>query len=337
MKQVYLSTKDAIEINQLVTSINALGLTGFSSKLIAILSKQSPKAIFEVESIVGQILGRHHRGKFWFWFLGKAASQIDLADAPLLMFNRSGYVREDALINLQEIPTSPFFVAALTHRMNDWVAPVRLAAEECAKRILPAIPAKIVVGAIPFLLGRIDSWLRWSEIPEIVLSTLTRVDCEKELSSLLARPNDIRTSAVRAALRLGLLDNHILDLVQTAKRPEHRAVILKSLVDREVTWVKYYGKKWVDKSYNISRRVPIFGHKPIIVTRPIEDLIRLGAEDRSTLVKKIAANGLVKYADSVSELDKLMTLFESNQSLSIKSCMEYLSRHVVQISSSGNP
>jgi hypothetical protein len=337
MKHVYLSAEDAIKINQLISSINAISLSGFSSKLMAELSKQSPKAIFEVEAIVGQILPKNQRSNDWFWFSGKAAFKIDLADAPLLMFNRNGYIREEAFKNLQQLPSSPFFVAALVYRMNDWVAPVRLAAEECAKRILPTVPANIVVRALPFLLGRIDSWTRWNEIPNIVLSTLTRVDCEKELAFLLARPNDIRASAVRTALRLGLLDNHILDLAQTAKRPEHRAVILKSLINSEVTWVKYYGKKWVDKSYNISRRVPILGHRPLNTTRSIEDLIRLGAEDQSSLVKKIAANGLVKYAGSVSDISKLMTLFENNQSPSIKSCMDYLSRQVMQISSSRNP
>jgi hypothetical protein len=56
--------------------------------------------------------------------------------AWLFLFHPSGYIREAALDALNSPPTSPFFFSALAWRLNDWVQPVRQAAERCAKRVL---------------------------------------------------------------------------------------------------------------------------------------------------------------------------------------------------------
>jgi hypothetical protein len=325
MKNIHLSPEDADEIRRLVTATTNRHFSLDSPRLIALLSKQSPKALFEVEGLVAPILGAIHRGGNWFWFSKSQQPEIEPA-APLLMFNHSGYIREEALEKMRELPQSALFIAALVLRMNDWVPQVRAAAEACAQRTLPNVSASAIVGALPFLLGRLESLSRWNGIPDIVVSTLSRSDCKSEFVSLLFKQNEVRASAVRTALRLGIIDKNVINLAQRAKRPEHRAVILKSLIDSEVTWVAGYGRQWVDKTYNISRRVPILARRPLNSALPIEDLIRQGAEDRNVIVNKVAANGLVKHAASVDDIARLMRVFEASESSTIKSCMEYLSR-----------
>src|SRR5262249_54754410 len=92
------------------------------------------------------------------------------------------------------------------------------------------------VGAAPFLLERMPYWRRWSSPPAIVLNNLARPDCLDELVGKFATTVEISLAALRAALRFGLLDNHLLSVSRTARRPEFRATMLKIMLDSEVTW-----------------------------------------------------------------------------------------------------
>src|SRR3954447_19748412 len=56
--------------------------------------------------------------------------------AWLFLFHPSGHLREAALDCINSPPTSPFFFSSLAWRLNDWVQPVRQAAERCAERVL---------------------------------------------------------------------------------------------------------------------------------------------------------------------------------------------------------
>src|SRR5262249_28079363 len=139
--------------------------------------------------------------------------------APVLMFNRNGYIREAALRAINQLPDTPFFLAALVWRLNDWVEPVRRAAEDCANRELPRLSIRTIVGTAPFLLERMPHWGRWGAPPAVMLETLARPDCEPELVVKFAKTAEISAGALRGALRFGLLDNHLLSVSRTAKRP----------------------------------------------------------------------------------------------------------------------
>jgi hypothetical protein len=65
--------------------------------------------------------------------------------AWLFLFHGNGYVREAALDAINDPPSSPFFFAALTWRLNDWVWQVREAAAECASRVLPRMDADLAL------------------------------------------------------------------------------------------------------------------------------------------------------------------------------------------------
>jgi hypothetical protein len=101
--------------------------------------------------LVGSVPAR--QGWLWFRPATNRDAEIDPIHAPVLMFSRNGYVREAALKAVNQVPDAPFFLAALVWRLNDWVEPVRRAAEGCAKRQLPRCSTRTVVGAAPFLLG----------------------------------------------------------------------------------------------------------------------------------------------------------------------------------------
>ncbi len=81
--------------------------------------------------------------------------------AWLFLFHPNGYVREAALDCINNPPTSPFFFSALAWRLNDWVGPVRQAAERCAERVLHQTVADVAANAALYLLDRRLAWGRW--------------------------------------------------------------------------------------------------------------------------------------------------------------------------------
>jgi hypothetical protein len=258
----HLPSTDRDELARLVADARDPVLV---DRLISKVSMLSPQAIYEVENVVGcfpRILA-HRPNSSWFWRAADSIVEIDPTYAPVLIFNRSGYAREAALKAIKQLPDTPFFLAALVWRLNDWVEPVRRAAAQCASRELPRLSVGTIVGTAPFLLERMPYWRRWSSIPAIVLDTLARPDCLDELVGKFATTVDISAAALRAALRYGLLDNHLLSTSCTARRPEFRAMMLKVMLDSEVVWVTHYERQWVDKSYGITRRVPVLGRRSV--------------------------------------------------------------------------
>jgi hypothetical protein len=345
MKPHNISPADRAELSRLV--IHAIDTVDIH-RIVAKLSTLSPQAIYEVERLVGglprrrrQLLGsKEYVGwrpkwiwaansviwRLWFRPSTNRAVKIDPIHAPIAMFSRNGYVREAALKVVNQLPDTPFFLAALVWRLNDWVEPVRRAAEDCAKRELPRFSTRTVVGTAPFLLERMPLWSRWISIPAIVLDTLARSDCIQELVVQFERTAEIPAGTLRNAFRFGLLDNHLLSISLTAKRPEFRALALKAMLNGEVTWVTHYKRRWVDKPYGITRRVPILARRAIPRPAPVDVLIRQGAADRSPLVRRIAADGLVDHAASLTNTRPLMRLFDSEKSASVRWRIEYLAR-----------
>jgi hypothetical protein len=146
MKQHRISSADRDELSRLV--IDATDTDGVQ-RIVSKVLMLSPQAIHEVENVVGRfphvMAGRLSR--LWFRPATNRAVEHDPFHAPVLMFNRSGYVREAALKALSQLPDTPFFLAALVWRLNDWVGPVRRAAEDCATRELPRLSTRTIVGS----------------------------------------------------------------------------------------------------------------------------------------------------------------------------------------------
>jgi hypothetical protein len=331
MKAYAMSSETRTELNTLVAgAANESSGTVAHERLIEKVAVLPPNAIFEVEDLVGFALAlvteQREQRAAWFRRVPVWDGRVKADHAPVLMMSKSGYVRQAALTALTYLPDTGFFVAALVWRLNDWVQQVRRAAEDCAERILPQMSAQAIVAAAPFLLERMSTWGRWGSPPEIVIRTIARPDCTAELLVQFARSAKMSAGALRAAMRLALLDDHILALSRTAVRPEFRATLLTAMLDGEVTWVTHYERQWVDKRYGIMRRIPVLGRRRLSQPESVEALIRQGAKDQSPLVRRAAASGLVKHAAVLPDIGQLMALFAADKSPSVRWRMDYLAR-----------
>src|SRR4051812_30576220 len=104
------------ELLKLVASaMSQSAAVGDVDRLIARMSVLSPKAVHEVEAMVGAMpwTAKTEFRRASFVVPSGPISELEPAYAPLLMFNRSGFVREAALRAIDRLPDTPFFVAAL--------------------------------------------------------------------------------------------------------------------------------------------------------------------------------------------------------------------------------
>ncbi len=225
--------------------------------------------------------------------------------AHLYVFHGSGYARQATLDAWNCPPDSPLFLAAIASRLNDWVAEVRAAAKRCAETWFPHTSAEVVAGAFGHLVERQDVLSRWSgEESQLVADMLYRKDVLAIVADQLVRSlSGPAQRTLRYALRRPGLDATLLRLATDAAKPDIRAAALKTLIERRVTWTSCFEKQWVDKRYRIARRVPVTAGRDIAHDLDVQQLLRLFAIDRRTLVRKTVASALIDRLGNATSSD----------------------------------
>lgn len=208
--------------------------------------------------------------------------------AWLLIHSPNGFHRDAALLRLP-LPAHPLDLAALLARLDDWVPEVRRLAETQLARHLPAIPPAV---AAEVALARGESLERaWRISPtgrRLWQALLDRVP-----EALL---EVLRTGQGRAVRQLFLrlmrdpaFDTALPMLLREAAHPSLRASALWWLVGGQVSYTAPRGARWRGDH-------PVAGRRPLSVTPDVAQVMALGAADRSSQVRKVAAEMLKAYA-----------------------------------------
>lgn len=227
------------------------------------LAALRPEVVARADREIADAAGLQH---------GSSTHRTLLSQTPRLawmfIFHRDGRLREAALRQIGGGLESPFLVAAVALRLNDWAAPVRAAARACAERTFPQTQASVLARAMPFLMSRRDHWRRWNEEPAILAASLARPDVAAALADLF-RTGEFGglARAFRQALRQPGIDRYLLDLASRARQPAVRAMALEALIDGQASWIEGFERQWIDKVYGKSRLRPVFERRP--VGRPV--------------------------------------------------------------------
>jgi hypothetical protein len=267
------------------------------------------------------------------FFRSSTSDQLDVVPdlGWLLIFDYDGYVREAALKSLKNAPPSPFFFAAIAYRLNDWAAPVRLAARDCAQRILPEAEAEVVAGAALYLLGRCDAWLRWGGELSVLDEAFSRSDVGVSLSEMMIRATaGPMARGLKLALRHANLDRHLPQIARQAQQPSVRAVAWQTLIDGRAHWPTGFGQEWIDKSLGVSRRVAISSHRDLPSKPPIEPLIREALRDRSAMVRRLAADRVLANQSLFPDLDAIAAGLSRDRTPSIRERGDLLLRKLAE-------
>ncbi|NIX75372.1 hypothetical protein [Microvirga terricola] len=237
----------------------------------------------------------------------------------LYLFQGSGYLREAALKAFDGPLESPFLVACVAYRLNDWVKEVRQAALACAERTFPQTSPDIIATAAFILLTRVRDWRRWSEEAAILEKTFSRPDVMERLALLIATAVTGPTSkALTFASRHEGMDCHLLRISLEALQPSVRSLALRILIEGRTLWPEGLQKKWIDKSMGHFKLVVAYGER--MIERPVSlaSLITQGAMDKTPAVRRVAADGLVRHRASLKEVDQLTQKFAADRSASVR-------------------
>lgn len=248
--------------------------------------------------------------------------------AWLFLFHPSGYVREAALDCINSPPTSPFFFSALAWRLNDWVGPVRKAAERCAKRVLHRTASDVAANAALYLLDRRHAWGRWSHEWQALDGVFERKDVIAALAALLQeRSTGPLATSLRHALRYPNIDEHLPSIAASAVQPSVRAAASQCLVSGKATWSLGFEWAWIDKVYGLRRRVPKLATRDIGRSRPAAEFIREAAHDRSPFVRRVAADALIAERSQLPDEEALIADLAKDRSSAIRSRADFMRRH----------
>lgn len=248
--------------------------------------------------------------------------------AWLFLFHPSGYLREAALWHIATPPTSPFFVAALAWRLNDWVGPVRRAAMKCFKRVSANIPAAVVADAALYLLERRFVWGRWSDEVAALDPMFARGDVLAALAVQLEKcPTGGLSGCLRSALRYPGIDQHLPRLANAAVQPSVRAIAYQCLILRKASWLVGFDWIWLDKVYGSQRRIPKLDSRGIESDRPVTDLIAEGIRDRSPFVRKIVADAMIVVRSQIADERALVSQLVNDPNPVVRSRGDFLTRH----------
>jgi hypothetical protein len=263
---------------------------------------------------------------------GSSSEQELLRKKPdyawLFLFHLNGYMREAALDAVNSPPTSPFFFSALAWRLNDWVPPVRQAAERCAGRVLHRTDADVAANAALYLLDRRLVWGRWSDGPKVLDSVFAREDV---IAALALRLREQSTGPLAACLRNTLrypnIDEHLPRLAAAATQPSVRAVAYQCLTSGKASWSVGFEWTWIDKVYGLRKRIPKLATRDIQRIRPAAYFIREAIRDKSPFARKVAADALIAARSQLPDEEALIAHLAKDPSPEIRSRADFMLRH----------
>lgn len=217
--------------------------------------------------------------------------------------NGDGFKREEALCSLAHGAPNGFFFALALRRLNDWVPQVRTAARmhlpRMAERSDPEHVAEALWHALPH-------WMSWGRMTDADRQVLTDLVCMKSITLIFkARIQQATTGPVAQILaqagRTPVFDDWLGDFSSTAIQPAVRAKAFRFLLGGRVTW--FVGRKWVwtDIRWCEGRLEPVLGERPLQHPEPFPTILSRAIADRSSLVRRVAAEYLVRRLDSIGE------------------------------------
>lgn len=237
--------------------------------------------------------GYSNRWKFW----ESNIPRITLLD----LCSWDGYRREKALRTISEKVPNKFFLALVLRRLNDWVPQVRQAAQDALAKVLVNTEPSYVADVLCFTLSH---WSSWQRIDDSNRKTLLDTLANKEISryvklKLINSAAGPLASILSEIGRTDALDDNLEEIATSAIQPSLRAKAYRSLLEGKMSWFEGREWEWIDRRYNKGRMIPILAERTLSRRVPLLPTLLLASNDRSSIVRRVAAEILIK------ELDKL--------------------------------
>lgn len=265
--------------------------------------------------------------KWKFW------SQPSQIITWLDLIDFDGYKRERGLRTIGAAPNSFFFALAL-RRLNDWVPQVRKAARENLARIVKTSEAIYIVDALCSILSSWDSWRRMGECEkQVLLEILSYEEITEALKlKIISSPSGPMASLFSQVGRIAVFDKYICEIAEDAVQPSVRAKAYRSQFDGRMLWAEGWQREWIDIRYCKSKLIPIISERELTIVFPFQEVMSKASIDRSSMVRRIAAEYLIRENDMSAE-DKLRLAqqFALDKSLAVSERGRFMLRQLSSV------
>lgn len=231
-----------------------------------------------------------------------------------------GYKREKTLRTITGAAPNSFFFALALRRLNDWVPQVREAARERLSLIVEASNPVHIVDALCVTLSYWDSWGRIGKLEkQALLDILSSKEIGNSLKSKLISSTDGPMASLFSQVgRTPVLDEYVGEIAESAIQPSVRAKAYRSQFEGKMVWIEGRKWEWTDIRYCEGRLNPVVSERKLTITTPFLEVMRKASVDRSSIVRRIAAEFLIREFNILGEESvKLAKLFASDKSLAV--------------------
>jgi len=214
-----------------------------------------------------------------------------------------GYKREKTLRTISGAAPNSFFFSLAIRRLNDWVPQVRLAAREKLPQIAKETDPIYVVEALCIALSHWNSWGRIEELDKQVLLTIisTKAITVALKSKLISSTSGPMASLFAQLGRTSVLDDHVSEIAENAMQPSLRAKAYRSQFEQRMVWVEGRKWEWTDIRYCEGIQRAVVGERKISVASSVLELLHKSANDRSFVVRRVAAEFLIREISTLGE------------------------------------
>ena len=244
-----------------------------------------------------------------------------------------GHKREKTIRTLSNAAPNAFFFALVLRRLNDWVPQVRMAVREHLPNIAKLSNPEHVVDGLCLILS---NWNSWGRIEEQDKQVLLEIISSKPIAAALKTKILNGTSGPLPTIfsqmgREASFDSEIQDFALKAVQPSVRAKAFRCLFEGEITWIEGYKWKWTDVRFCKGRVMPVIGKRTLTSQFPFIKSLQQASDDRSSLVRRIAAEILIRELDSLGVEAKLLAnKFSKDSSLSVSERGDFALKKIEQ-------
>jgi hypothetical protein len=302
--------------------------------VVAEIGNQSPAAIANADSEIANAAGlswwQNEQPTLRSIFHPQVSDSQLLLKTPgleyLYIFHRNGRIREQALNRTHGPLPNSFILAAVVWRLNDWVSQVRNSAVICANRCFDKTGPNVWARFFLSTWYQQKSWGRWGETERtLVTGQLRRTDVVAELVKLLLteRAGPL-PSALAHVIQFPEIDCHLDLLAEKALNPGVRAIALRALIESEAKFSNETQWRWIDKPMGRRRKEPRIETRQVTVTSNREELYRLGLADKSSVVRRTALSGIIKFDRHHQFSQNLAREFVADLSASVRTRAKFI-------------
>lgn len=241
-----------------------------------------------------------------------------------------GYKRENTLRTITGAAPNGFFFALALRRLNDWVPQVRDAAIEKLPLLAEASEPVLIVDALCATLSHWNSWGRIGELEkQVLLEIISRKEIGKTLKSkLISSTSGPMTTLFAQVGRTTVLDEYVNEIAENAIQPSVRARAFRSQLEGRIVWIEGRKWEWTDLQYCKGRLKPIISERKLTITSPYLEVLRKSSVDRSSVVRRVAAEFLIRDFDVLGEDSmRLAKLFASDKSAAVSERGRFALKH----------